>query len=177
MTSLNKLLEKIIVNINGKIICIGNFDNFLLKKLNQNNNITYCDLLNCDFSSSGNGKSKQKRISMKDFKKHYKKKKINYMICDIKEIKKHLPRFIQTSIYINNDKLYIYGSKNDFDFNKLQKKYQRYNVQVNLTEKNENYVLEIDTKNAKNKFFNDKLYFIVDNIELVIDKISDMIIS
>lgn len=177
MNKINKLLEKIIVNINGKVVCIGNLDEFLLKKLGQNTNITYCDLLNCNTNSSGKGKSKQKSLTMKDFKKFYKKKRINYLICDINEIKKHLPMFLQSSIYINKDKIYIYGSKNDYDVQKLQKKYKRYNVQINLTEKNDDFVLEVNTNNAKNKFFKDKIYFIIDNLEIFIDKIGDIIIS
>lgn len=177
MIKLNKLLDKVINSINGRIICIGNLDINLIEKLKKNANILYCDLLNCNMTARGISNTKQKKLSMKDFRKHYKKKKIDYIICDIKDIKMHLPRFVQDSIYIGKHKLYIYGSKDECDILKLQKKYNRYNVKTNLIEEKSFFLLEIDITKTKNKWLKDKLYFVQDSLEIIFDKISDMIVS
>lgn len=179
MKKILKNLERIITNIEGKLICIGLNDDYLINKISNNTKILYCDLLNSNSTSkSGKGKKKKtKNLSIDDFKKYYKKKNINYSICNINDIKKHLPKFIPNSIYINNTCIYIYGNKDSYDFKKLVKKYKRYNVEIDLKEEGDYCLLSINVKNSKNHFILDKIYFLLDSSEKLIEMISDLIVS
>ena len=40
-------------------------------------------------------------------------------MCDISEIKKFLPRFISTSIYICSGKICFYGKKDEYDLEQI----------------------------------------------------------
>lgn len=179
MKKIIKSLEKLINDIEGKLVCIGLNDEYLIDKIQKNLKISYCDLLNSNTFSikKVEKKKKQKNLSIKDFRKYFKKKKVNYIICNIKDMEKYLPRFIPDSIYISNTSIYMYGDKDIYDLETLQKRYKRYNVQIEVIESEKEYLLKINTKEAKNKIFKDKLYFIIDNIQIFIDKIGDLIVS
>ena len=79
MKNVIKELEKTIDKINGSLLCIGLNNEYLIKKIKDNTNIIYCDLLNANVESGlklGKKRKKhEKSISIKDFRKHYKKKK------------------------------------------------------------------------------------------------------
>lgn len=170
-------LKNIVSSISGKLVYIGNMENDILKRLENNLNITYCDILGSTEGTGIGKKKKGKSINMKDFRKFYKKKNVDNMICDIKDIKKHLPRFISTSIYICSGKVYIYGNKDIYVLEPLVKKYKRYSKDIKVTEYINDYVIEVDLRNSKNKFIMDKLYYIIDILGLLADKISDLIIG
>ena len=174
ISELNNKIEKFI----GSIIYIGS-DESILKTLNNNTKITYCDVLNTENFMKKKGKSngKSTNINIKEFKKFYGKNNLNHIVCDLKEIKKHLPRFIQISIYIGSGKIYIYGNKDLYDINRLCKKYKRYNCNIIIDEYVNDYLLEIDVSKAKNKIVMDKLYYISDSLGLIADNISDAIIG
>ena len=110
MKKVIKELEKTIDKISGSLLCIGLNNEYLIKKIKDNTNIIYCDLLNANVESGLKlGKKRKKHeesISIKDFRKHYKKKKINYVISNISDINPYLPRFIPDSIYITNSVIY-----------------------------------------------------------------------
>ena len=170
-------LKNVINNLSGKLIYIGNVKEELAIDIEKNKNIIYCDILG-SAEGKGFGKNKKgKSLNMKDFRKYYKKNNINYIICDISDIKKHLPRFISTSIYICQNHIYIYGKKDIYDLDNLKKKYRRYNVNIMITEYSNDYILDIDVGNAKNNFFKDKMYYVIDIFGMLADKISDLIIN
>ena len=175
MEKVVKDLEKVIKNLNGKLICIGLNEKYLIEQIRKNENIFYCDLLNSNIFSKNKSKSKgkkEKTLTIKEFKKYYKKKKINYTICNIKDIYKFYPKFIPDSVRINNSFIYIYGDKDD-NFEKLEKKYKRYNVNTEMIIYEKQFLLKIDLQNKKINFFKEKFYFLVDNIQRTIDIISD----
>ena len=177
MKQVNKELSEIFKSFNGNVLCIGTFEDSILNILKENNKILFCDLLNVNLSGRGKGKSKSKTISIKEFRKHYKKNNLNYIAVNIQDIKKYIPKFISTSIYIGNNKIYVYGTNDIYEIDRLSKKYMRYNCQIQKIEFENSYILEIDVSNAKNKIIMDKGYFIVDTLGLLADKISDLLMN
>ena len=177
MKQVNKRINEIFKSISGKVLCIGSFNDDALSILKENNNIIFCDLLNTNISGGIKGKGKSKTINMKDFKKHYKKNNLDYIMCNINDLKKYIPRFISTSIYIGSGKVFIYGKDEVYELERLSKKYKRYKFEIKKQEYEDSYILEIDVSNSKNNFFMDKVYYIIDTLGLIADKISDLIIS
>lgn len=177
MEKIVKELEHIIKGLNGKLICIGVNEKILIDNIRKNEQIFYCDLLNSDIFSKGKGKKKrEKTLSINDFRKYYKKKKINYTICNIKDMYKFYPKFIPDSVRINSSYIYLYGDMN-YDYEKLEKKYKRYGAKIETITGNKEFLLKIDLTNKKINLIKEKYFFLVDNIEKVIDIISDLIIS
>ena len=64
-------------------------------------------------------------------------KKVDFIICNIEEIKKYTKTFIKDSIYINKDMLYIYNIKDEELKQELIKKYKRYSTIVEEIKDNE----------------------------------------
>lgn len=177
MKKINEEIKKVIKNIKGKLIYIGNVKEEISKEIEYNKDIIYCDILGSTEGTGFGKKKKGKSLNMKDFKKYYKKKRIDYMICDINDIKKHIPKFISTSIYICNNSICIYGNKEVYDLETICKKYKRYNTNIKITEYLNDYIIEINVSSAKNKFIMDKLYYIIDVLGMIADKISDLIMN
>lgn len=180
MQKIVKQLEKVIGSINGRLICIGLNNEYLLKKIKDNTNILYCDFLNANISSGlkiGKKRNKKEKIiSIKDFKKHYKKKRVNYIISNISDIDSYLPRFIPDSIYITNGIIYIYGDIY-FDYEKIVKKYKRYTKQIEVIKTTNSFLVIVNVNNTKRKVIKDKAYFIIDNLEICADKIGDILVG
>ena len=68
--------------------------------------------------------SNGKNINIKKLYKYFKKKSIDYIICDYEQITKYYKYVFRDSIYLNNGKIYFYLNKNiDMDY---ILKYKRY---------------------------------------------------
>lgn len=179
MEKIVKELEHIIKGLNGKLICIGISEKILIDNIRKNEQIFYCDLLNSDIFSKDKNKGKKKKdktLSINDFRKYYKKKKINYTICNIKDMYKFYPKFIPDSVRINSSYIYIYGDVT-YDYEKIEKKYKRYGAKIETIVDNKEFLLKIDLTHKKINFIKEKCLFVIDNIDRVIDIISDAIIS
>ena len=107
-------LKKIISKLRGNVLSIG-LDSNLCDELNNNTKINNLDVI--DFVSKRVGmkkllksKNESKKINIKKLKKIYKKKGVDYIICNYDIIKKYMRYFIKDSIYMNNNALYLYGT-------------------------------------------------------------------
>ena len=83
---------------------------------------------------------------------------VDFIICNISEIKPNMKSFLSNSVYINKNMLYIYGSIKDNDLEELVKKYKRYSKDVKAEIKDEEFIIYIDNKKTKTNFFKDKFY-------------------
>mgnify|MGYP006070215295 CR=1 FL=1 len=166
---MNKL-KKIIKNLEGNVLGIGLNEN-LISAIEKNNRIIECNLLN----SCAKGKFKKsffnKTIKIKKIRKIFKKKKVDYIICNYDEINNYFNTFIKDSIYINKNKLYFYGN---IDVNLLKLKYGRYNTKINLIDKN---IIEIDNSLAKNNFLKDNYYRFIDFKNHLVEIIGDILMN
>jgi len=167
-------LKKIINKLSGNIIIIGEFNEELEKLVSENKNILTCDHLT---NSKGLGigkKGKSKNINIKKIKRKYKNKKIDYILCNIEDVFKYQKTFIKDSIYIAKKEVYLFGKKDDVDV--IQKKYNRYTNNTELTRLKEGIVLIVKTDFNPPKLKN-IYYHIYDTMIAIADLISDILIS
>jgi len=171
-----KNLYSIISNMSGFVLTIGT-DEKLGKKIKDNDLITRCDILNGFSKNDKNDKSikkkKIKTINIKKLRKIYKKKKVDYIICNYEQISKYLKTFIKDSVYINKTKLYFYG---EVDKN-IIKKYERYNSNISIKEFKNTSIIEIDNTNSKTNFIKDLKYRIIDGFNSAIEFIGDALMG
>jgi len=175
-----KSLEEIIKKVKGNVLVMG-LDDKLLDKFEKNNKVN----LYCIYSSKSNGlfskskkkeTNKDKKINIKKLRRYINKKSIDYLICNMEEIKDYYKYIIKDTIYLNNNIIYIYSS-NEVDKDFIISKYKRYNVEISYTEYKNGYIITVDNKNGKNNYLKDKLYFIKDTFSNIADFIGNLLIS
>ena len=176
MKKITQELSHIVSKIDGKVIYIGEIEEMVLEKLKTNKKIIYCDLLNTGGGGFSKKRGKNKSLNINDFKKFYKKKKLDYVIGNMNDLKRYLPKFISTSVYICHGYIYLYG-ENKEELDKIKKKYKRYKAVLDIMEYENGYLVKIDVTNSKNNYILDKLYYIYDCLGVLMDKISDLIIG
>lgn len=165
--------------VSGDVLGIG-VDETISEILEQNERVLNCNLLN-SFSKTQNSKQEKKqrlkKIRIKKIRKVFKKKKVDFIICNIDEIKKYLKTFIKDSIYINKDILYIYNIEDEELKKELIKKYKRYNVKIEELKDNKKTILKIDNKLSKTNIFKDTFYLIIDTLIQLLNIISDILLN
>jgi len=173
---MKKELIKLINSFKGNVLAIGIDDN-LADAIDKNDLITNCDILNYVSSKTDYKETKQKKmktIDIKKIRKIYKKKKIDYIICEYNQIEKYLNSFVKDSVYINSSKLYFYGNFNE---QLLLKKYKRYTNNINLIYHKKDVIIEIDNTNTKNNIFKEFFYKIIDGVSNLIEIIGDVLMG
>lgn len=180
MTLINDL-KNVCKEINGNVITIGVDYKTVLDELDKNEKIV--NLYSMQFNGKKRSKKKEKGkkrdkiVSIKKIRKIFKKKRIDYIICNIEDINRFLRTFIRDSVYINKEKLYIYGSKNNIDLELIEKRYNRYNVIINVTEYDKEILVEIDNTKAFNNALKDIFYNIADILYSIYNTIGDLLIN
>ena len=165
--------------VSGNVLGIG-VDEKISEILEKNDLVLNCNLLNSytkETNKKQNIKQKLKKIRLKKIRKVFKKKKVDFIICNIDEIKKHLKTFVKDSIYINKDILYIYNIADDELKEELIKKYNRYNTKIEEIKEKNSTILKIDNKNAKTNIFKDYYYLIIDTLTQLFNLISDILLN
>lgn len=173
----NSNIKKYIKNMAGTVIGVGIDNKEIIETIDTNNKILVCDLLNSiSIGGTSKGKNKKKKKYVKKLRKKYKKKKVNYIIVNSNEINKYLKTFVRDSIYINDTEIYYYMDKS-YDVENIIKRYKRYNTEIEIIKCDDGNIVKINTSKAKNKFFKDKFYFIVDTLSNAADIIGDILVS
>lgn len=173
-------LKNISKDVTGKVLVIGLENKTVEQILDKNKNIVELYTMNFNGKKKTKNKGKGKRaktVSIKKIRKIFKKKRIDYMICNIVDINRFLRTFIRDSIYINKTKLYIYGNKDNLDVELIEKRYKRYNTKIIITEYDKDLLIEIDNTNAYNNKIKDMFYNISDIGYNIINVIGDMLIN
>ena len=177
MNKFNKKITDIIKNMDGNVLGIGIENEHFISALDKNNKITICNLMNLN---AGKGKissgKKNKTINIKKIRKKFKKKRVDYIICNINDIKDFTKTFVKDSVYINKNKLYIYGDTS-YDYELLVKKYKRYNTNINIDVDDSKFILTIDNSLSKTNFIKDTIYLIIDTINNLINLITNVLTS
>lgn len=169
---MNKEINNIIKALSGNVLGIG-LSEEASKQIEKNEKIIECNLLNSYSKKKFTGIKKGKTIKIKKIRKVFKKKKVDYIICNYTEISNYLNTFIKDSIYINKSKLYFFGEVGE----DLIKKYRRYNTNISIHKFESNSIVEIDTTLAKNNFFKDQFYRIFDWFSKAIEVIGDILMG
>ncbi len=179
-----KSLEAIFKNLEGNVLTVC-IDQELNNELEKNNKINLYAInsnqSNKGLKSSHNRSSKKinnkgKKINIKKLRKYINKKSVDYMFCNMNEMITYYKYFIRDSIYLNNNKLYIY-SDFSIDPSFIIKKYKRYNCEVEKREYKNGYLLIIDNTKSKNNYMKDKLYFLRDTLYNIAELIGNIMVS
>ena len=165
-----KELKKIIKNLDGNVLGIG-LSSDLIEEIENNDKIVNCNLLNPYIKSKKKFSLFNKTIKIKKIRKVFKKKKVDYIICNYDEINNYFNTFVKDSIYINKKKIYYFGN---VDISLLKYKYGRYNTNIIIKNKN---LIEIDNSKAKNNFFKDNYYRLKDFKDRLVELIGDILMN
>lgn len=168
----NKFLESNIKKMEGNLLAIGIEDNNLLQTINKNDKILNCDILSNNLTKGKNGKS-GKKFYLSKLRKKFKKKRIDNLICDYDTLEEYLKTFIKDSIYITRGTIYFCTNNPEI----IKKKYRRYLVGINEVKCTDKYVIIIDASKAKNNKIKEFIYQVIDSIVLIIDAITDLLLS
>jgi len=164
-------------NMNGKVVCVGVKDKELLGVLGKNKK---ADIFTIDriIHKSLLFKNKKaylpdgKKINMKKIKKAFKKKSVDYVICDLNEIYEYFKYFLSNSVIINKKTLYIYGTSRFIDPNVLASRYHRYGATTETVIDGDEFIIIVDNSTSKTNWFKDRGYLIVDTFHNMGDMIS-----
>ena len=169
-------INKYIKNMEGKVVGIGINDKSVIEEIDKNNKIYECDLLD-SINISGDLKGKKKRKKyIKKIRKRYKKNNIDYVIIDPTNLFRKLKFLIKDTIYINKKYIYVYMNK-DYDYDLIIKRYRRYTKDIKIIKCDDGIIIKIDCKNAKNNYFKDKIYYILDTLSNISDLIGDILVG
>lgn len=173
---MNKELIELVNDFEGTVLAIG-INEKISAAIDKNNKILKCDILNYITNKKEVKEAKSKRskiINIKKLRKIYKRKKVDYIICNYDEIKKYLNTFVKDSVYINSSKLYLYGNVNK---ELVLKKYKRYTDKIKVIKKQGSYLVEVDNTNTKNNIFKEFIYRIIDGFNNAVEVIGDVLMG
>ena len=176
---MDNYLEKQIKNMSGSLLGIGITSEKLKNTINNNNKITICNLLEENSKSTNKKKfsilNKPRTINIKKIKKVFRKKRVDNIICNINTIKKFQKTFVRDSVYINKNKLYIFGDKQELET--IKEKYERYTNEVELKKENKDYILIINNENTKNNKIKDIGYWWKDTATSFLDFLTLLLVN
>lgn len=163
--------------LDGKVVCVGVKDREILSALSRNSN---ADIFTIDriiykslfFKNKKAYLPDGKKINMKNIKKVFKKKSVDYVICDLNEIYEYFKYFLSNSVIINKKTLYIYGTSRFIDPKVLASRYHRYGATTETIIDGDEFIIIVDNSTSKTNWFKDKWYLMVDTFHNMGDMIS-----
>lgn len=172
---INNYLYTNIKKMEGNVLGIGLNHPKLLEALDKNESIIECNLLN-SYIEPSNKKGKSKKVQVSKIRKKFKKKNVDYFICRYESVPNIMNILIQDSIYISKKYMYIYASDKE-KIEKIKKKYERYQVEIETIKCQDGTILKIECNKAKNYFWKDKIYKVIDYLSNLIDIITELLIN
>ncbi len=179
---MNSLKEEV-RKFTGKVLCIGTFEDSILYSLRKNHKV---EVYTIERTVSKGGLFRRqsktrlqdgKKVNMKKLRKRFKKKSIDYMLCNINDIYEYFKYFLYDSVYINKKELYVYGESKYIDPNVLAKRFQRYHATVEVSHSGDKFLLIVHNEHSKGNWLKAKFYVIVDTFHNMGDMISAALIS
>ncbi|MEG0026033.1 MAG: hypothetical protein RR847_01700 [Bacilli bacterium] len=155
---IEKKIIKQINNFKGSVLGIG-ISEKIINSLQKNNNINLSLMISATLGHDN--KKCEKVINIRELRKNFKKKNVDYIIGNVSDIKENFKYFIKDSIYINRHIIYLYGILEDDYLDDLLIKYKRYDVDIEVI-KNKNKFLIIINNHGKNNIIKEYFYFIYD---------------
>lgn len=172
--SLEKQLQKEIKTWRGSVLGIGLQEN--LKEVIQNNpHIEECNLLELGGTTKKGKGTFGKTISIKKIKKYFPKKTYRYIIADYQVIAPYKKTFIRDSIRLSNAEVFFYLPL-EIEEDHLLAMYRRY-VDAEVIPFQDGKIVRVQVDLATTNWVLDKLYFLVDWLWDLGDRISDLFVS
>lgn len=171
-----KYLTNEIKEMRGNVISIG-VDDKLINALKRNSNINIYSINKTDssivFRKKKRTTSSGKNINIKKLSKYFKKKSIDYILCDYEQIMLYYKYIFRDSIYLNNNKIYFYAKENiDMDY---ISKYKRYNSKITSKKFDGYNVIIVDNSKAKTNKVKNAWFLIIDTFLNFLDFISNIL--
>ena len=148
---MNKELFEIIKNLKGNVLAVGITDDIILDKINKNDNIKELFTLNKPrlFEKKDKYYKKQsEKVKIKKLKKRF-KNKIDYVICDVNGINTGLKKVVNMTYSVVSKEAIYYGEFDEFEVDKLKKRYERFAAKCDKKMYKEKFILKINMKNIK----------------------------
>lgn len=179
MKTIDTYMKQVIQKGKGNALAIGPTE-VMIDALNENDAISICDVLSKE-NHKGEKKSifrkRSKTFNFKKMRKTFQKKKKDIVIGDILELERYMKTFIRDSIYITKGTIYLFIGNPNYDFDLLIKRYKRFGVDCTLVPVQDGTILVIPVGNAKNHYWKEKFYYIIDTLIDIIDVIGDALVS
>ena len=153
---MNEELKKIIKKIKGSLILVAVNNSYVLDTVYKNNSIT--EMYSLDRTKLFNKDKRIKKgtsVKIRKVKKKFKdSNKLDYMLCDVNGINIDLNRVIYNTYNIIGKKIIFYGIYDEYDVDRIVKKYQRYGCICHKKMYDKEFILEVDTNkiNVKKGF-------------------------
>lgn len=163
LSGVNKQLIEIIKQIQGKLIVIGSIDESVKDAIEQCPNINQVDLL-IDNSKLKPDKFKfqnKKTIYIKKLKKHYGKKRVDYIIANYDDVKYKFSNFVVNSTFITKKEVYIFSTLKQLNIEQLAKQFNYFNAETSLV-KTDNHLIRVNTIETNNSKINELKYYLND---------------
>lgn len=175
-------LNKDLKSFTGNVLCIGVTDQKIIRQLMKNSKISLYSIDRNPHKGlfSRNKKAKlngSQKINMKKLRKKFKKKSVDYIVCNLNEIYDYFKYFLYDSVYINRKKLYLYGSSKYIDPKVLAKRFERYHAKTFVETIGEEFLIIIHNEKSFGSFWKAKWYLLVDTFHNLGDMISQALIS
>lgn len=172
-------IKKIIKNLSGRIITFGVVDKDLIDEIVNNSKLTDFYILSFNKQIQYQNSSSctpVKKAKINKIKRKNKRKKFDYMIFEISDIKENINKMVYDSLSLTTKKVYFYGNSKDYGYTNIVKKYKRYGLKIKLQKyENKDYVIEIEIK--KVNIFKKQYYKISDFIVYVYEAIGQALTS
>jgi len=178
---MKRLLDDI-KTFTGKVTLIAVNDNKIKKNLVKNNKIDIFELNRPErgklFSKKRKLKSSSgKKVSIKKFRKIFKKKSVDYLVIDLNNVFDYYKYMASNSIYICSKKIYIYGNSDYLTAKDVAKKFRRYTKNIESIQIDNDYLVIVDCTNTKYRYFKEKFYLVIDSFLNIGDMISYFLTS
>ena len=170
-----------IKNLKGYVLGVGILKDKILTCLEKNDFVEVNILTNNNIeipkksklNNSIDNQKKGKKIIIKKLKKYFKHHKPDYMICNIDDVLRYLKYFVKDSLYITNNKIFIYSNDSKLSLEEIAKRYKRYTKNVEICD---DYIL-IDSSNYTPSMFKNMYYYIADTVLSLYNFISNILTS
>lgn len=183
---LKEYLKKLIPTLHGKMIVIGLQDSEINDMILHSEMLEQCYFLDSNIKELKKKNDEEKKtyrlgknknIPVRKFRKKFKKKKTDTIICNLKDMECYLNSFVKDSIYICKGKVYYYGPKRKFETTNLKNRYRRYQVSFEEVELKDSHVLVVDLSKAKTRWWKELYYTICDGFYKATDLLGDFLVN
>lgn len=176
-----KELRKLVKSLSGNIICIGMDSKLVLDEIERNDNIYNCTLLDSlDVTPVDGKKKRNKSINVRKFRKKFKKKRTDTIICRMENMHDYLKYFIKDSVYMTKGQVIYYGTNEEFllDEDEFVKRYARYKkTETKIVHDKDGMMIYVTMNGAKPHRVKDKFYFVRDTMYNAIQLLGDYMVQ
>lgn len=177
MKTIEQIINQKIEEGKGNVLAICPTDS-MITSLEKNDAITVCDVLS-NPKQNGEGKRtfRQKTFNFKKMRKKFKKKRKDMIIGEVTELSRYMKTFVRDSIYITKGTIFLFIQNPDYDYDLLVKRYKRFGIDCVIEKCDDGILFTMEVGQAKNHFWKEKIYYIIDILIEMIDLIGDVLIN